>query len=459
MCKKIILLLLICCIAVTGFAQKNKRKTVAKAPKNTYFELSVNGCYFPEESTYCPNEPVIFTFSKDTNVVADYTFSWRIPSLGFFYTDTLELTYPSIPDIPFVYQVYLFLEIKSFKPPFDTTPVPVYDTLFTSIKLDYVKVVLDTTVCQGRAITVPINNPPGFLTYTGEETKIKEEILTTWETLQGACCDSLVCWRIKVNPYINREHYISSCDSVIWGDIVIKRSDDEKGDYTTDPPIERIFYVTDPPNYCCDCDTLIKLTVTIIDTPLLQILFNHDDFCKGDDMGGFLELKTNFTAFNWKYRDIDTTIFQEKKLDIEYPGIYEVLAYMDTSLYDTLKDLRIVNCFLWKDTLVEDCPLIIPNVITPNGDKWNEVLAIKKLNLERENELTIYDRWGKIVFQQKNYKCLYKAKDNKYYNEEDAFQGLTRDGRKLPEGTYYYAFKYKSIKKPKTYTGILMILR
>jgi gliding motility-associated-like protein len=132
---------------------------------------------------------------------------------------------------------------------------------------------------------------------------------------------------------------------------------------------------------------------------------------------------------------------------------------MDTSLYDTLTDLRIVNCYKTEEKLVEDCPLVIPNVFTPDGDGYNDYFAIRKLNLQRENELIIYDRWRKNVFQQKNYKCHFK--DSKYYNTEEAFTGLSRGGQNLPEGTYYYAFKYNAIpkKKAKTYTGIVTILR
>jgi gliding motility-associated-like protein len=176
-------------------------------------------------------------------------------------------------------------------------------------------------------------------------------------------------------------------------------------------------------------------------------------------MGGTISLETNFTAFDWTYIDGDSlwTVFF-KIILIEYPGYYHVLAYMDTSLYDTLPDLRIVNCSLMADTLVTDCKLVIPNVITPGGNGSNDFLGIKKLNPLRENELTIYDRWGKSVFHQKNYKCIFKGSD--YVNTEEAFKGLSRGGQKLPDGTYYYAFKYASIpeKDRKTYTGVISII-
>ena len=460
MYKKIILLLLICCISFAGFAQKNKRKAVVKATKNSYFEMRIDGKAVPNDKVrVCPDSTVVFTFIQTDTAVADYSFTWRIPSLGFYNTDTVAVKYPYF-EIPFEYQMYLFLEIKAFKKPFDTIPVPVRDTLVASIKIDYIRKELDTMVCRGRAITVPISKPPWSITYSGDETKdFPENKLTPYDTLYSVSsgCDSLVCWRIKVNPYIEKIHSLSSCDSVIWGERVFKRSD-YKGEWPW--PVDSIFYNLDPTDYCCDCDTLRIINMTIFDSinpPALAIKFDQNDFCKSDDMGGKIDLETDFTAFRWIYRDIDTTLF-EKTLEIEFPGKYIVIASMDTSLCDTLANLRIVNnCDKTAEIEVEDCPLIFPDVFTPNGDGKNDVFGIKKLNLERENELTIYDRWGKVVFQQKNYKCLFKG--GKYENIEDAFIGNTMGGQKLPEETYYYAFKYDAIPKMKRYKGAFVILR
>jgi len=240
---------------------------------------------------------------------------------------------------------------------------------------------------------------------------------------------------------------------VIWGDPIYYKPPNMKGDTTYH--ITRFYPAANPD---LGCDTLRTLHITIIDERKLTINFSQDEFCKGDDMKGDIKLETNFTAFDWLYKDKDSTFtIYEKSFSISEPGYYYVKAYMDTSLYDTLTNLRIVCCSETADILVEDCPLIIPNVITPNGDKVNDWLGIKKLNLQRDNELIIYDRWGKNVFQQKNYRCLFK--ENKYYNVEEAFAGLSRGGQPLPEGTYYYVFKYHAIPKKKTYTGIFTILR
>jgi len=442
MLKKTILLLLIGCIAISGFAQKNKRKANQKSPKNTYFIMLINGEETPAAS-YCPNDTIVFDFKSLDPNITDYTYCWKAD----YHVDTICNISPIFLSFPSVnnYKISLFFEI------YLENDSIVKDTLINTVNIDYIRTVLETNVCEGRNISV-VNSFGDTLTYTN----VLGDILTPWDTLKSASgCDSLIRWHIIMDSYILEEYSISSCDSVIWGDIIVKRPLSSEGDYTT--IVERLFYAENPD---ISCDTLKVLTITIIDTAHLEIIFDQDAFCSGEDMGGSIELETNFTAFDWTYLDKDSlfTVY-DKTINIEYPGYYRVLAYMNTSLYDTLPGLRIVNCFQIADTLVEDCPLIIPNVITPNGDGSNDVFGIKKLNPVRANEFSVYDRWGNRVFHQKNYKCIFK--DNKYLNEEDAFAGISQSGQKLPDGTYFYAFKYESIPKDKrkTYTGIIVILR
>ena len=454
MLRKTILLLIFSSIIIAGFAQKSKRKTNTTIPKSSYFVMLINGETTPA-SIYCPGDSITFDFFvSDTNII--YTFCWWDnfhDTIGCNITP-IKIAFPlwynaSYPNNISYYDVRLYVEIS-------TDSVPVLDTLTTRIFIDYFRTILDTTVCQGRNITISTITH-GDIIFTD----VQKDEFTPWDTLQSASgCDSLVRWQIKMNPYIVEEYNISSCDSVIWVDKILKRPDNVTGDYTD--MIQHIFK-TEEQDVCC-CDTLKILIVTIIDEPQLILTFDQNAFCKGEDMQGIIELETNFTAFDWIYykdkkkeRDSTWTDIEITNIEIDNPGFYYVTAYMDTSLYVILTDLRIVNCSLPADTLVEDCPLIIPDVITPNGDGVNDVLGIKKLNLERENELTIYDRWGKSVFHQKNYQCVFKG--GTYHNIEEAFAGLSRGGQKLPDGTYYYAFMYDAFPKKKVYSGTIVILR
>lgn len=110
-------------------------------------------------------------------------------------------------------------------------------------------------------------------------------------------------------------------------------------------------------------------------------------------------------------------------------------------------------------TIDED--LIFPNIITPNGDGSNDVFAIKNLNTNinfedpddyRTNELFIYDRWGKRVYYAENY--------DTYMKQEEIFEGEhVFSGEGLPDGEYYFVFKYKGKVKTVNYSGSLAIIR
>lgn len=112
-------------------------------------------------------------------------------------------------------------------------------------------------------------------------------------------------------------------------------------------------------------------------------------------------------------------------------------------------------------TVVIEQDLIFPNVITPNGDNINDVFAIENLNTNvnpedpdgyRNNRLQVYDRWGKKVYDAKNYDTF--ARDGIINKGEKVF-----DGNGLPDGTYYYAFHYKGKAKTITFNGTITIVR
>lgn len=50
----------------------------------------------------------------------------------------------------------------------------------------------------------------------------------------------------------------------------------------------------------------------------------------------------------------------------------------------------------------KDCPILIPNVITPNGDPQNEFFVLKGLTPSDWN-LRIFDRWGRQVYDRPKY--------------------------------------------------------
>jgi gliding motility-associated-like protein len=86
-------------------------------------------------------------------------------------------------------------------------------------------------------------------------------------------------------------------------------------------------------------------------------------------------------------------------------------------------------------------PIIAPNTFTPNGDGINDTWSIPALTAYPDNTVTIYNRYGALVFQSNGYA---KAWDG------------TAGGKNLPAGVYYYIIAPKTIP---TISGNITILR
>jgi gliding motility-associated-like protein len=82
--------------------------------------------------------------------------------------------------------------------------------------------------------------------------------------------------------------------------------------------------------------------------------------------------------------------------------------------------------------------LTIPNIITPNGDEFNQYFNISKVELYKNSDLTITDRWGKKVHHVTNYQNDW-------------------DGNGLSTGVYFYVLDLR--KNGKVYKGLISILK
>lgn len=82
------------------------------------------------------------------------------------------------------------------------------------------------------------------------------------------------------------------------------------------------------------------------------------------------------------------------------------------------------------------CPGMIPNVITPNGDGKNDFFVIENIDL-LSWELTIYNRWGKQVYENVRYDNSWK-------------------GSGLSAGSYYYLLRNHTLNQ--SYKGWVTIL-
>lgn len=116
-------------------------------------------------------------------------------------------------------------------------------------------------------------------------------------------------------------------------------------------------------------------------------------------------------------------------------------AYDETGLYTVT--LTVVGSAGCQDTVTivysVEGTLTIPNVITPNGDGVNEYLKFKGLESFGSNNLAVFNRWGKKVFEQENYKNDW-------------------NGGGFNDGTYFFILTVPKAT-PSSYKGHFQIIR
>ena len=96
-------------------------------------------------------------------------------------------------------------------------------------------------------------------------------------------------------------------------------------------------------------------------------------------------------------------------------------------------------------TVTADCnELRFYEVFTPNGDGQNDTWWVDGISIFPDNELEIYDRWGKLVFRQVNY--------------NNSWEGTEGNGTILPEGVYFYILRLTDGSGTR-YSGSITLLR
>lgn len=104
-----------------------------------------------------------------------------------------------------------------------------------------------------------------------------------------------------------------------------------------------------------------------------------------------------------------------------------------------------------KDTLVVmmncDIQALIPELFSPNGDGKNDKFEIKSLNYYPNNTLSVFNRWGSLVYTKHQYDNAWDGRAN---------VGDAQGGAILPVGTYYVVLDFGS-SDLKPYCGFVQL--
>lgn len=186
----------------------------------------------------------------------------------------------------------------------------------------------------------------------------------------------------------------------------------------------------------CKLDTTVKINLIDIDADITtDSPFN--EVCEGNT----IQLKVaGADEYVWEPAGLLDDHFSATPIatPIESDTRFTVTAYKDGCEFTSSVN---INFKTGDDCEINLDDLIIPNAITPNGDKKNDYWVIPEIAGNTNYSLTLFNAAGTIIYYAKTY-------DNK-------FRGI-KNGE-IPEGTYYYVIVQKDGLAKRT--GTLTIIR
>jgi gliding motility-associated-like protein len=261
----------------------------------------------------------------------------------------------------------------------------------------------------------------------------------------------------------------------------------ESDTVTIAPPAKPILLITDPPPACAPGTVDLTLpSVTAGSTPGLTFSYWIDEeaktthvpdstkavagkyYIRGTTLLGFFDVKPVIAtvlqspvahAGADQVLPIAYSTYLTATLEANETGIWRIKKG-DGEITDTTDPTSYVskleqgdNLFVWyvnngacpvvSDTVkIKAGEIVIPTLITPNGDNKNEYFVIQGLESLGKTELTIFDRRGFLIF-----------KDSEYDN---MWNGVDYNKNPLPNDTYFFLLK-PSRHEP--VSGYIMIRR
>lgn len=201
--------------------------------------------------------------------------------------------------------------------------------------------------------------------------------------------------------------------------------------FNTGTSVSTTTYQVSAVNNTCQSDTITFVVNTdplpsagFIATPQPVIINNPIVFTDNTTTYGGT---TN--SWNWTFGDGFFDFNQNPTHSYTTPGVYTVCLAMETSngCVDTI-------C---QDITVIPAEMVLPNVVTPNGDNTNEMLYFKYLEYFGTNNLKVFDRWGQLIYNKENYTNDWTPNN-------------------VSDGTYYYVL---TVESGDTYPGFLQVIQ
>ena len=208
------------------------------------------------------------------------------------------------------------------------------------------------------------------------------------------------------------------------------------------------------------CGTFNTVNVVFESTPPVLISPEHTDCLLEAYLYAYTDESTDFgpwTQINGPaIANIENPLSTQTLLTVPEYGIYE-FEFEGCDTYSTIE-------------VGFSCDPLIPNVFTPNGDGNNDFFVIDNLTTGNYSEtlLTIYNRWGEIIFMAIDYGLNSDWWDGKTMFNSKPYSGISADRdieanqlKNVSDGVYYYVFDVFNIPndQKESFVGYITIIK
>ncbi|NVO04194.1 MAG: gliding motility-associated C-terminal domain-containing protein [Bacteroidetes bacterium] len=371
-----------------------------------------------------------WTLNLSANLLpANWSYSVPIDSIGWsgaFIETTTDSSITVVPDSGGVY-TYTVTVYDHFGCAYDTTLSVI---VFPKTEVD---AGLDQIICSGQSTSVFAGSSPAATSYTWNTTPpqstqsinvtptVATDYSVTVTDINGCIGYDTVKVNLGNNPTalingptdqcLNDVNFVGTGSTVNPPDVITSYFWDF-GDLSTGTlsnpthiyPIPGTYNIQLIVNTANGCADTINHTVTI--HPPITIYVGQDTIVSE---GITVPITANVAGYtyNWSNGGNTQTIYASQ------PGTYSV----------TVTDE--FGCTAKDEMVIYPSEIVIPNVITPNGDSFNQFFHITNLYQYPNSKMVIYNRWGKKVFEDSNYQN-------------------TWDGDKCSDGVYFYVLELSS---------------
>jgi gliding motility-associated-like protein len=176
------------------------------------------------------------------------------------------------------------------------------------------------------------------------------------------------------------------------------------------------------------CDSVVLYNLNVIKSP--SHLEVTPDTCLENVSAVKLTATSGYRSYTWN--NIATT---DSTYTVHFPGSYSVSV-------ENMCGSKTVTSHVYDHC---DFPIYFPDAFTPNGDFLNDVLRVPPENKNKLVRLTVYNRWGELVFSTN---ILSKGWDGTY------------KGAPQPAGVYAYYLQMEGLSGHKlTQKGTVVLIR